>query len=56
MQSDLSEITDLRVIGIKDGDELVMSEVLDVGPAIDEVSEEFAGKLGTSIALMAVGS
>ena len=56
MQSNVSEITHLRVTGIKDGDELVMKEALDVGPATDEVSEEFAGKFGTSIALIAVGS
>ena len=56
MQSNLSEVTDLKVIGIADGDELVMKEALDVGPVIDEVSEEFAGTFGTSIALMAVGS
>lgn len=56
MKSDLSEIAHLRVIGLMDGDGLVMKEALDVGPAIDEVSEEFAGKFGTSIALMAVGS
>lgn len=56
MHSNLSEVTHLRIIGLKDGDELVMKEILDVGPAIDEVSEEFGGRFGTSIALMAVGS
>ncbi len=39
-----------------DGDELVFNEVVDVGLAIDEVPEEFAGRFGTSIALIAVGS
>ena len=49
-------VTHLRIIGLMDGDELVMKEILDVGPAIDEVSEAFGGKLGISNALMAVGS
>ena len=34
----------------------MLSEAVDVGLAIDDVPEEFAGKFGTSIALMAVGS
>lgn len=34
----------------------MVKEALDVGPAIDEVFEEFAGKFGRRIALMAVGS
>ncbi len=34
----------------------MLSEGVDVGTVIDEVLEEFAGKFGTSIALMAVGS
>ena len=33
-----------------------MNEAVDVGLGVEEVPEEFAGKFGTSIALMAVGS
>ena len=39
-----------------DGDELVLNEAVDIGLAMDEVPEEFAGKFGMSFALMAVGS
>ena len=55
-QSNLPEITHLRVVGLIDGDELVLSEAVGVELAVDEVLEEFAGKFGTSTAPMDVGS
>ena len=44
----LPEISHLRGVGLIDGNELMLNEAVGVELAIDEVLEEFAGKLGMS--------